>query len=77
MMPGRTLDQTKRWLKIVGGFTLLAVGTVMLVLPGPGLLTMALGLTLLSVEFLWARRLLARVKRKAAAVRDAVRGEPR
>jgi uncharacterized protein (TIGR02611 family) len=75
MMPLRPLDQTKRWLKIVGGFTLLVVGTVMLVLPGPGLLTMALGLTLLSVEFAWARRLLDLVKRKTAAMRDALRGE--
>jgi len=73
-MPDRSLDQTKRWLKIVGGFTLLVAGTAMLVLPGPGLLTMALGLTLLSVEFVWARRLLDRVKKKTAAMRDAVRG---
>jgi len=35
---------------------------------------MALGLTLLSVEFVWARRLLDRVKKKTAAMRDAVRG---
>jgi uncharacterized protein (TIGR02611 family) len=67
------LGHAKRWLKIVGGFALLAAGTVMLVLPGPGLVTIALGLALLSVEFVWARRLLDRVKRKTAAVRDVMR----
>ncbi len=69
----QTLDQAKRWLKIVAGFSLLAIGAALLVLPGPGLLTIALGLALLSVEFVWAQRLLDRVKRQTAAVRDAFR----
>jgi uncharacterized protein (TIGR02611 family) len=72
-MRGRALEQPRRWLRIIGGFTLLAIGTVMLVLPGPGLVVMALGLTLLSVEFAWARHLLERVKRQTTAVRDAFR----
>ena len=37
----QTVQQVKRWLKIVSGFTLLAVGVVMLVTPGPGWLTIA------------------------------------
>jgi tellurite resistance protein TerC len=72
-MRGQTLAQPKRWLRIIGGFALLGIGTVMLVLPGPGLVTMALGLTLLGVEFAWARRLLARVRGHANTVRNAVR----
>jgi tellurite resistance protein TerC len=70
----QTLEQVKRWLKIIVGFTLLGIGVAMLVLPGPGIVTIALGLTILSVEFVWARRLLERVKRQAGAVRDAFRG---
>ena len=45
------------------------LGIAMLVLPGPGILTIILGLMVLGVEFAFARRWLARVKsttRKAA-----------
>jgi drug/metabolite transporter (DMT)-like permease len=73
----QTLEQVKRWLKIIVGFTLLGIGAAMLVLPGPGIVAIALGLTILSVEYVWARRLLDRVKRQATAARDALRREPR
>ncbi|MCS6946036.1 MAG: PGPGW domain-containing protein, partial [Steroidobacteraceae bacterium] len=46
------------------GFTVLAVGAAMLVLPGPGLLVMAVGLGVLSLEFAWARHWLKEVKRR-------------
>jgi hypothetical protein len=42
-------------LKIAGGFTLIGVGAVMLVTPGPGLVAIGLGLTLLASEYAWAR----------------------
>lgn len=51
------------------GATVVLLGVAMLVLPGPGLLTIILGLMLLGVEFAFARRWLARLKsttRKAA-----------
>ncbi|MFI5178405.1 MAG: PGPGW domain-containing protein, partial [Vicinamibacterales bacterium] len=51
-----------RAFKVVAGFTLLGVGVAMLVLPGPGWLTIALGLALLAGEFAWAEVLLARLK---------------
>ena len=38
------------------GATVLLIGLVMLVLPGPGLPIMAAGLAILATEFLWARR---------------------
>jgi tellurite resistance protein TerC len=59
---------------IVGGFTVLAVGVALLVLPGPGILVIAVGLAILSAEFVWARRLLARVKAQAQAARDSFQG---
>ena len=61
-----------RWLRIVGGFTLLAIGVALLVLPGPGWLIIFAGLGLLSVEFAWARVLLARVKKTGKAVVEKV-----
>ncbi len=54
-----------RILKVGSGFGLLAIGIVMLVLPGPGWLTIALALAILATEFEWARRLQDRVKRRA------------
>ena len=67
-----TVQQVKRWLKIVAGFTLLAVGILMLVTPGPGWLTIGLGLALLAAEFLWARKLLQRLKSGGNRLREAV-----
>lgn len=45
-----------RTFRIAGGFILIALGTVMLVTPGPGWLAIAAGLTLLAREYEWARR---------------------
>lgn len=54
------------WKLIVGvvGFTILALGAVMLVTPGPGILIIGLGLIILATEFVWAKRLLKSVKEK-------------
>jgi hypothetical protein len=45
-----------RIFKVIAGFGLLLAGIVMLVVPGPGWLTIAGGLTILATEFAWARR---------------------
>jgi uncharacterized protein (TIGR02611 family) len=58
-------QRTRRLLRIVLGFTLLVIGVAMLVLPGPGWLTMGFGLVILAAEFIWARRLLNRLKEHA------------
>ena len=44
----------------VAGFTVLLAGLAMLVLPGPGLLVIVVGLTILALEFAWAERMLER-----------------
>lgn len=59
-----SLVPARRMLVSVGGGLLLLAGAAMLVLPGPGLLVIAAGLALLATEFVWARRLLERVKRR-------------
>lgn len=50
--------------RIVGGFSLIVAGTFMLVLPGPGILTILGGLALLSRDIAWAGRLADRLKQK-------------
>lgn len=67
-----TLDQVRRAFRVVSGFTLLLIGVIMLVTPGPGWLTIFLGLSLLAAEFVWARRLMNRIKREGGRIKDAV-----
>ena len=52
------------------GFTVIAIGVAMLVLPGPGLVVIGLGLLILSAEFVWAKRALDRMKAGAKDIRD-------
>lgn len=44
----------------VGGFLVVLVGIIMIPLPGPGLLVVAVGLAILALEFAWAEHLLER-----------------
>jgi uncharacterized protein (TIGR02611 family) len=50
--------------KGVVGFTILAIGVVMIVLPGPAFIVMPIGVGILATEFPWARRLLRKVEGK-------------
>ena len=73
----RTVEQVRRVFLIIAGFTLLLVGGIMLVTPGPGLLVIFLGLGLLAAEFVWARRLMDRLKREGGRFKDAVLRYPK
>ena len=50
----------------VAGLGMLAGGVVMLVLPGPGLAVILLGLAVLATEYDWAARLLAEARQRAS-----------
>jgi uncharacterized protein (TIGR02611 family) len=63
-----------RFAKIAGGFLLLAAGIAMVALPGPGWLTIVAALAILAGEFIWARKLLNRLKSQTARLRR--RGTP-
>jgi uncharacterized protein (TIGR02611 family) len=82
------LKHVRRLVVFVAGIKVLLLGIVMLFAPGPGILTIALGLGILATKFLWARRLLKRFRekgtnlagrlfRKAAAVSSVVHGQTR
>ena len=71
-MSFRTVDQVRRVFRIIGGFTLLLVGVVMLVTPGPGWVVIFLGLGLLAAEFVWARRLMDRIKKQGERIKGVV-----
>ena len=57
-----------------GGFVVI-VGIALLVLPGPGLLVIILGLGILATEYVWAERLLKMAKDKATQAKDKVLGK--
>ena len=60
-----TVKQAKRLIIAVVGFTVLAIGLAMVVLPGPAVVVIPIGLAILATEFVWARKLLNRVKSEA------------
>jgi uncharacterized protein (TIGR02611 family) len=57
----------------VFGFLVVLAGLAMLVLPGPGLLVIAIGLGILALEFAWAERLLERTVDKMEDAAETVR----
>ena len=64
--------QTARWLRflrklcvaVIGG-TIVALGVALIVLPGPAVLVIPAGVAVLATEFVWAERLLIRIRRLA------------
>ena len=68
----RTIEQVRRVFRILAGFTLLLVGVIMFFTPGPGWLVVFLGLTLLAAEFVWAKRLMDRMKHQSNRLKDTV-----
>ena len=57
-----TYKAARRIAVAVVGVTVLLLGVVMLVTPGPALVVIPLGLAILSIEFAWARHWLRRVR---------------
>ena len=49
----------------VVGFTVLAIGIALIVLPGPAFIVIPAGLAILATEFVWAKLLLKKGKDKA------------
>jgi uncharacterized protein (TIGR02611 family) len=64
----------RRILISIAGFGLVALGLVLLVLPGPGFLLIIGGLALLASEYVWAQRALNYARRQAARARDKATG---
>jgi uncharacterized protein (TIGR02611 family) len=65
----KTLGQARRLVVIVIGFTILAAGVAMIVLPGPAIIVVPAGLAILSTEFIWAKKLLVAVKERIERMR--------
>jgi tellurite resistance protein TerC len=68
----RAVGQTKKLLIVVVGFTVLLIGVAMIVLPGPAIIVVPLGLGILSTEFIWAAMLLKKIKGKFQKTKERV-----
>ncbi|HAV61773.1 MAG TPA: hypothetical protein DCY13_05350 [Verrucomicrobiales bacterium] len=56
-------ERMKKLVTLVIGGTVLLLGIALLVLPGPAVVVIPVGLAILATEFVWARRLLRKVHR--------------
>jgi tellurite resistance protein TerC len=57
-----TYKTARRIAVLTVGSTVVLLGIVMLVTPGPGLVVIPIGLAILGIEFAWARLWLRRVR---------------
>jgi len=65
-----TLSRAKRLIKIVIGMTILIIGVCMIVLPGPAVVVIPVGLMILATEFVWARKLMERFEKKVRSMKN-------
>ncbi len=59
-----TIANIRRLVVGVVGGTVLLIGIIMIVTPGPAVVVIPMGLAILATEFLWARTLLVKVKER-------------
>ncbi len=63
-----TIGAARKIIALAVGSTVLILGVAMVVLPGPGLVVIPIGLVVLAAEFVWARRLLTRLRDEVRSV---------
>lgn len=68
-----TVKNTRRIVVLVTGSTVLVVGVIMIVMPGPAILVIPAGLAILATEFAWASRMLARFRTEVRALSERFR----
>jgi tellurite resistance protein TerC len=56
--------QARSAIILILGSSVLVLGVALIVLPGPAIVVIPLGLSILAVEFGWARRWLRQIKKK-------------
>ena len=64
----KTINQFKRLIVAIVGSTILLIGIILIVLPGPAFIIIPLGLSILASEFMWAKKLMDRLKEKLVKV---------
>jgi uncharacterized protein (TIGR02611 family) len=65
----KTLKQLKRIIIGIIGGTILIIGIILIVLPGPAFIVIPIGLSILATEFLWAKNMIHKFKNKMQSFR--------
>ncbi|HEX9823643.1 MAG TPA: PGPGW domain-containing protein [Actinomycetota bacterium] len=63
----------KRVAVTIAGVSVVVLGLVLLVTPGPGILVVILGLALLATEYAWAERMLDKIRQRSKDAYDRAR----
>jgi len=71
-----TLRHIRRFIILVVGSTVLLIGIIMFITPGPAVIVIPLGLGILALEFAWARRLLKKAKARITDSLGSVGNQP-
>lgn len=70
------MSLVKRSVVTVVGLLIVAGGLALMVLPGPGILLVVVGLAVLATEYVWARNLLGAAKEKALKAQEEAVASP-
>jgi uncharacterized protein (TIGR02611 family) len=71
------ISTIRKLLILISGLTVVLVGIILIVTPGPAIIVIPAGLAILATEFVWARKLLNKMKQQAARVSSAITGKKR
>ena len=71
------IHHAKRIARITTGVVLVIAGIVLSIpgIPGPGLVVIFIGLSILAIDFVWAHRLKTKIQEKTKAAYDKIRGK--
>ena len=69
----RKYRTAKRVVAAVVGGTVTLVGIAMIVLPGPAIVVIPIGLSILATQFVWARRYLKRARQIVVGLKSKAR----
>ena len=70
-----TYKAARRVVIAVVGATVLLLGVIMIVTPGPAFVVIPLGLAILSLEFAWAKYWLRRARQSISSTASRVQGQ--
>jgi len=73
------IGHAKRIIRITAGVVVTIVGIILAIpgVPGPGLILIFVGLSILAVDFVWAHRLKTKLQTEAGKMIQKVRGQPK
>lgn len=70
-----TYKAARRIVTAIVGITVLTIGVVMIVTPGPAFIVIPIGLAILSLEFAWARAWLKRLRETISSSNSSKRAD--